>query len=70
MPESKTFSGLAKLFTDFQKVTLESEKDYPIFLLNQLYTLPPIYGTEMVGKYQDRKKRIALELKKLGEECS
>lgn len=50
MPESKTFSGLAKLFTDFQKVTLESEKDYPIFLLNQLYTLPPIYGTEMVGK--------------------
>jgi hypothetical protein len=39
MPESKHFLGIAKYFTDFSKVTLENEKDFPVFLLNQLYTL-------------------------------
>jgi hypothetical protein len=34
MPEHKAFSGLAKYFTDFSKVTLESGKDFPIFILN------------------------------------
>ena len=35
MPEIKHLSGITKLFTDFQKVTFESEKDLPVFLLNQ-----------------------------------
>jgi Peptidase family C54 len=39
MPESKHLSGLAKFFTDFSKVTLDQEKDLPMFLLNQLYIL-------------------------------
>ena len=34
MPEIKHLSGITKLFTDFQKVTFESEKDLPVFLLN------------------------------------
>jgi hypothetical protein len=55
MPESKHFSGFAKLFFDFQKVTLDQEKDYPIFLLNQNYVVP---NYQTVGKYQDRKKLL------------
>jgi len=34
LPDNKHLSNFAKFFTDFQKVTLDSEKDYPIFLLN------------------------------------
>lgn len=34
IPENKSFMGLGKYFTDFSKVTFESEKDFPIFLLN------------------------------------
>lgn len=31
--------NLTKYFTDFSKVTIESEKDLPIFLLNQIYEI-------------------------------
>jgi len=48
MPESKHFSGIAKFFTDFQKVSLENEKDFPIFLLNQIYTIQQ--NDQVVGK--------------------
>jgi hypothetical protein len=67
MPESKHFSGFAKLFTDFQKVTFESEKDLPVFLLNKSYILSP-YQT--VGKQQDKKRLVAIELKKIADECA
>ena len=49
IPESKHFSGIAKLFTDFQKVSFESEKDFPIFMLNQKYTSASLVG-DLAGK--------------------
>lgn len=66
MPESKHFSGLAKYFTDFSKVTFETERDLPLFLLNQLYTMN---DGLISGRQQDRKRRIAQELKRVQEDC-
>jgi hypothetical protein len=46
LPDNKHLSNFTKFFTDFQKVTLDSEKDYPLFLLNQMYTAPVLQSSE------------------------
>ena len=55
MPESKHFASLSKFFTDFQKVSFD-QKDFPITLLDQIYTLN-IYDSSF-NKANDKKHRI------------
>jgi hypothetical protein len=50
MPENKAFSGFTKYFTDFIKVSMESEKDFPIFLLNQMYSAPNASEANQIGR--------------------
>lgn len=56
MPETKHFQSIAKLLTDFQKVSFESSKDFPIFLLGDLLAL------------SSNKSKKKDEIKKLKEE--
>ena len=48
MPDNFT-----KYFSDFGKVTVESDKDLPVFILNQIYNNQT---WQQPGKHQDRKK--------------
>ena len=45
-----------KYLSDFNKVTIESEKDLPVLLLNQFYSLS--IGQSDPGKQKDGKKLI------------
>ena len=54
MADYKHFTAITKLITDFQKVTFE-QKDFPICLLDEIYTLPH----ELQGKVQDKKKLMS-----------
>ena len=49
MPDNFT-----KYFSDFSKVTVENDKDLPIFILNQFFNIQS--GQMQPGKHQDRKK--------------